>query len=146
MTYYHRSKPAALEAGQSRFGADWYVDSQFEPDNGWVIVIRPRDGYTTLKNSDIPDILQYAEIQATLRMKHDKVRYTPPTPSPRVRGGEPGSVGGGSVTLRLKAIWESVGVTNREQRQAFVEAAIAEGINRNSAGAFWAKYAREKGI
>lgn len=143
MTYYHQTKPAALEAGQSRFGAEWFVDAQFEPDNGWVIVLQPRNGYTTIQQNDIPDILQHAEIQAVLRTKHEKVRYTPP---PKAERSSSGTVGGGSVTHRLKAIFEKVGVESVADRAKFVEAAIADGVNRNSAGAFWAKYTKQIGM
>lgn len=139
MTYYHESKNAALDRGRERFGDHWNVDAQFEPDNGWVIVLYSRDLVTCFD----PDILNYAEVQLYARKKHEKVRYTPP---PRAASGSSGTVGGGSVTHRLKAIFEQVGVESVADRAKFVEAAIADGVNRNSAGAFWAKYTKQIGL
>ena len=143
MSYYHQRRELAQAAGDQRFAADWHVTTQFEPDNGWVVVLRPRNGVSTIRAANLDDILNHAEIQCDLRRKPDtKIVYRPPARP--ISGSATGSVGGGSITLRLKAIWERLDIQSRDDRARFVEAAIADGVNRNSAGAFWAKYAREQ--
>jgi hypothetical protein len=144
MSYYYASRPAAISAGQELYGASYNVSAQFEPDNGWVIIFEPKHGWVTLQNTNVDELLRYGEVHTVLKRTPPKQKVVTHTAKPRPTGDK--SVGGGSVTLRLKTIWDTVNVTSRADRAKFVDAAVDAGINRNSAGAFWARYAREKGI
>lgn len=41
MTYYHPSKDAALAAGK-RYQTHWEYRAEFDPYNGWVVVLKPK--------------------------------------------------------------------------------------------------------
>lgn len=62
MTYYHKSKEAALAAA-APFEEYWRVRASFEPNNGWVIVLQPKT--IEVFKWPLDPLLEVAEIDLT---------------------------------------------------------------------------------
>lgn len=75
MTYYHPNKQAALDAGNEMFGEDWCVAAQFEPGNGFVVVLTPKT--LAYLRQPLEPILEFAEIHITHSIRRRPASFKP---------------------------------------------------------------------
>lgn len=149
MTYYHPSKEAADEAA-NELAQDPRVAKtavQFEPYNGWVVVLVP-------EFQDLTDLADRAEIQDGRRRQPPaaKVRPRPIADMPghggKARPAGEGGQGGGAAPVRgaTAKVWEIADGVGKADRNAILEACVAQGINQSTAATQYSKWKKARGF
>lgn len=149
MNYYHPSKEAAGEVA-NELAQDPRVAKtavQFEPYNGWVVVLIPA-------LQDLSDLADRAEIQDGRRRPPPvaKVRPRPIADMPghggRGRPAGEGGQGGGSAPVRgaTAKVWEIADGVGKADRNAIIQACVAQGINPSTAATQYSKWKKARGF
>lgn len=149
MNYYHPTKLEA-EAVAKELQADPRVSTamvQLEPYNGWVVVLVPA-------RHDLSDLAERAEIQDGKRRPPPvaKVRPRPIADSPghggKARPAGEGGQGGGSAPVRgaTAKVWEIADGVGKADRNAIIQACVAQGINQSTAATQYSKWKKARGF
>lgn len=151
-TFYHPTKEAAREV-EARLTVDPRIAQtlvQFEPNNGWVVVVVPA-------LCDLSDLKPYVEVQdgRPNAMPIGKVRaYQPPTaPDRPIQGAGQGAGPAGAAAAPSKGatarVWVIADAVTAEKggtidRAAIIARCEAEGINPSTAGTQYSKWKKAR--
>lgn len=150
MTYYHKTKADAMEAG-SKYEEHFDVYTAMEPYNGHVIKLVPKS--IEVLKFPLYDLLEEVELDLTrfnLVRRRPADRISPPPlerTKPKARGassdGKPSPSG---ATGKVWLIADRVHAEKGLDRKAIMDACVAEGINPSTAGTQYAKWKKAKGL
>lgn len=160
MTYYYPTKNAALDAG-TIYEGHWYVSAELCSYNGWVLVLRPRT--LEVLNWPLAPLMEVAEIEFTKRLRKRPAEYRPAPPVAKVRprpiadspghGGKArpageGAKGGGAAPVRgaTAKVWEIADGVGKADRNAIIQACVAQGINPSTAATQYSKWKKARGL
>lgn len=149
MTFYHHSKEAAAEAAEV-LAQDPRVAKtvvQFEPYNGWVVVIIPQF-------QDLTDLADRAEIRDGRRRPPPVAKKRPiPLADLPGHGGKGRPAGGGAqlggaapVRGATAKVWEIADGVGKADRNAIIAACVAQGVNPSTAATQYSKWKKARGI
>ena len=117
---------------------------QFEPDNGWLVVIWPN-------LADLRDLAGQAEIKdGVQRSPEGKVRVTSPDTAGGGRTSSAGGEGSGKAPSKgaTKKVWDIADQVYGERgldRAAIMAACEAAGVNKATAGTQYSKWRKTRG-
>lgn len=157
MPYYHDRKQEAVNTGLTNYGERFHVAAQLEPYNGWVIILTPKNGWDTLKECDVDDILKHAEIHGQFRRVPQKAKPAPLLATAGRAKGQGGSTGGAGAPTRtrgavpphnaaVRAIIEELNPQTGKDRKMIINAAAEKGITRKQTIRVWNDWRKESGI
>lgn len=149
MNYYHPSKEAAIAAADEMEQDPRVAKTvvQFEPYNGWVVVLIP-------EFQDLTDLADRAEIQDGRRRPPPVVKKRPipladlPGHGGKGRPAGGGAGGGGEAPVRgaTAKVWEIADGVGKADRNAIIAACVAQGINPSTAATQYSKWKKARGI
>lgn len=149
MNFYHRSKEAASSAA-NELAKDPRVAKtavQFEPYNGWMVVLIPAF-------QDLTDLADRAEIQDGRQRPTPTAKKRPlpladmPGHAGKGRPAGEGAQGGGEAPVRgaTAKVWEIADGAGKADRNAIIEACVAQGINPSTAATQYSKWKKARGL
>lgn len=143
--YYHPNREAAqatINKAKEQFAGQIYTNHiSFEPDNGWVAQI--------FCWQDIPELHETCEVHAAgvgrvSAKVEDKQRYKPAPKAVSQGGGDGGARPNKGATARVWAIADEVTGDGPIDRTKVIEACVAAGINKSTAGTQYSKWKKSR--